>query len=196
MKGSWSGLGWMLTLTMLAPLPIAAQVATQSARTYNLLGVTFQPTVSFSEPTAVKTGVAVLYPATATPGNEDFRVTLIDMPPSNLQENMDDTELSQWVRFSLFNSSAPPDATVERTILGKRLVGDVQVRQSRRPTYEEIYIVPLSSGHQLVVSFEASAQLPLEKVESLINTVAQTMQELPPKSKEWKNSYQWQKQKK
>jgi hypothetical protein len=198
MRKSWQGqgLGWALPLVIFAPLPIAAQVATQSARTYNLLGISFTPPVSFSEPTAIKTGVAVLYPDTATPGNEDFKMTLIDLPSNNLSENLNDEEMSQWVRFSLLNTTSPPDRQVERTILGRRLVGDVQLRQSRRPTYEETYIVPLSNGHQVVVTFEATAQMPLEQVESMISKVSQTMQELTPKSKEWKDSFKWQKQKK
>ncbi len=198
MRRSWQiqRLVWALPLVMFAPLPIAAQVAPQSARTYDLLGIRFTPSLSFSEPTAVKTGVAVLYPATATPGSEDFRITLIDLPAGNFEENLNDVEMSQWVRFSLLNTTSPPDRQVERTILGKRLIGDVQYRQSRRPTYEEMYIVPLSTGRQLIVTFEATAQMPLEQVESMISAVSQSMQELTPKSKEWKNSFKWQKQKK
>lgn len=184
------GLAIALTLLVSPSLPISAQVnVSPGTRVYNLLGITFTPSISLSTPIPVRDGVAVLYPATATPGNEDFRVTLIDLPINNLQENMNDIEMSQWVRFSLLNITTPPDGKIERVILGKRLVGDIQLKLAKRETYQEIYLVPLSSRHQLVLTFEADARLPLQTTESLINTVSQTMQEIPPESKEWKRSF-------
>jgi hypothetical protein len=176
--------------------PISSQVSSAvGTRTYNLMGITFSPSLSLSEPMPVRNGVALLYPATATLGNEDFRVTLINLPVNNVQENLTPTEMSQWVRFSLLNLTKAPEGEIERVILGKRLIGDIQLQKSKREIYQEIYLIPLSAGGQLVMMFDVDTRLSLQTMESLIKQVSQTMQELSPESKEWKRSFKLERKK-
>jgi hypothetical protein len=161
----------------------------------NLLGISFQTPEPLSAPVALRgNGVGVLYPATATPGNEDFKLTLMDLPPGDvILDNMSDAEVANWVRFTVLGNNRPVDGRIERTILGRRLIGDLQLQRSRRQTVEEIYLLPLSTGHRLVVTFTSDQGLPLQKIETIIGSIAESMQELPARSPEWRESFRWQK---
>lgn len=171
--------------------------AANSANTYSLLGVTFNSPEQFSTPMAAsQQGVALLYPATATPGNEDFKVTLRSLPPNNaILDSLSESELQQWARYTQLGLQRQADGQIERTILGRRLVGDLQIERSRRQMVTEVYILPLSTGHRLLLTFETNPHLSLQKADALIGTIASSMQELPNNSKAWKDSFRWEKQK-
>lgn len=197
----------VLGLTLLLGLPlistkleVKAQTAPESntapvdARSnFAILGIAFDTAVPFSKPTKIKTDtVGVLFPPSATPGNQAFMVTLRELPDSStLFDNLSDEEISTWIRFSTVGGGRPSDGSVERIIAGRDLIGDIQFQRGRRETYSEIYVLPLSTGKRLLLTFQADTRLPLQQVETMIATVAKSMRELPPKSPEWRDSYRW-----
>jgi hypothetical protein len=178
------GLGW-------DNQPVIAQAQPESTQAYALMGVSFDSPEPFSAPIAMpQSSVAVLYPATATPGNEDFKVSLRSLPPNDLiSERLSEGEFSQWARIALQNPNRPPVGQIERTILGRRLIGDVSIGQSRRQTVSEMFVLSLTSGHRLLITFESTQQLPLSKLERFITTISSSMQEIPANSRAWRESF-------
>jgi hypothetical protein len=179
----------------LASKPVIAQPVAASNQTnpsaYALMGVTFDSPEPFSAPMSMpQETVAVLYPATATPGNEDFKVSLRSLPPKDIiTESLSDEEFAQWARIALQGRNRPPVGRVERTILGRPLIGDVQIDQSRRQMVSEVFVLSLTSGHRLLITFESSQQLALPKMEGFITHIANSMQEIPANSKAWRESF-------
>jgi hypothetical protein len=196
------GLSLMLLTAAVIPVVRADELSAVSqvnnGKRYALQGVTFETPVNFSEPKPIKGGgVGVLYPANAALGNEDLRVTLLTVPATKVLDGMTDQEMSAWSRYVYLDNASPPGGAVERTFLGRVVQGEAYIKQSgQRRVFQEVYVVPLSTGERLAVVFEADSRLPLQVIESLINPVTGSMRELAPKSKEWKNSYKWNKQKK
>jgi hypothetical protein len=187
-------------LSSLGFKPVIAQPLLSEANaepTYTLLGVSFSSPERFSSPIAApQQGVSLLYPATSTPGNEDFKVTLRSLPPKDaILDALSEAELQQWARYTQLGLQRQPDGKIERTILGRRLIGDLQIDRSRRQMVSEIYILSLSTGHRLLLTFETNQRLSLQKAEDLIGTIATSMEELPNNSKAWKDSFRWQKRK-
>jgi hypothetical protein len=178
-----------LALQSATAQPVAA--TTQQPTNYTLMGVSFESPEPFSAPMPMpQESVAILYPATATPGNEDFKVTLRSLPPKDLvSDSLTDQEFSQWARVALLGKNRPPVGQIERTILGRRLIGDVQLEQSRRQTVSELFVLSLTSGHRLLITFESNQQLSLPKMERFIGHIASSMQEIPANSKAWRESF-------
>lgn len=172
------------------PLSVPAAATTQASNTVVAQGVTFTTPVPFSEPIPMGTdAVGILYPATATPGGQQFLIRLIKFTPDSLQASyLSDTELASYVRFRFLGSSGQAQGVRERLLLNNYLQGDVQLkRQSNKVAYVELYTVQLANGQRLAIAFEADTRMPGEQVEQIISTVAQSMQEVPldrkPKSK-------------
>lgn len=180
-----AGLG--STAPVLQAEPVPMPVAAPSDRnTVAAQGVTFTTPVPFSEPIPMGTdAVGVLYPATATPGGQQFLIRLINFTPDSLQASyLSEPELASYVRYRFLGSSGQAQGIRERLLLGNYLQGDVQLkRQSNKVAYVELYLVQLTNGQRLAIAFEADTRMPGAQVEQIISTVAQSMRELPSKRK-------------
>jgi hypothetical protein len=193
-------LGYSLAFVsiILPAISVASEVTLQAVaptpQRYALMGVSFETPVSFSAPTAMgENGVAVVYPANSVPGEHELMVSLISLPPmSDVLGGLSDQELRSWLRFTEVDGplSAAP-GRIERRILGRRVRGEVFYHQTPRPLHQELYLMRLQGGRRLAIIFEADDHVPLPMIEQVFSHVAATAQELAPRSREWKRSFEW-----
>lgn len=163
---------------------------------YQLLGLTFETPLTFSAPAGSGEGVAVVYPPTAAPGEHEIMITLIDvLPVDSVLGRLSDHELRLFLRSTGLGST--PTSTpgmIERRILGRRLQGEVYFKGGERPIYQELYLVRLSTGNRMAIALEAEDRTPLALVEEVFSHVANSFAEIPPRTREWRRSFQWHKQ--
>ncbi|HIK35282.1 MAG TPA: hypothetical protein IGQ15_06280 [Thermosynechococcus sp. M98_K2018_005] len=190
------------SLTLLGAFPLlmgrASEATIQAVapvpQRYQLLGLSFETPLQFSPPTSFgESGVAVVYPANAVPGEHELMVSLIRLPKtSEVLGGLSDQELRSWLRFTQVGGplSAAP-AHIERRILGRRVRGEMFYYPTPRPIHQELYLMHLQGGQRLAILFEAEDQVPLPVMEQVFNHVAASLQELPPRSREWKQSFEW-----
>lgn len=186
-RGFGLGLGISVLSGILPATPPAIVWATTT--THTIQSVAFETPFPFSAPVPLgREGVGVLYPATASRGGQQFKITLLQLGPDVTGwTQLSDAELMNLLRFSFMGISAPPSGFKERTLMGRLLRGEVLLKKtSVRESYLEVYLLPLSTGETLVVTFEADTRMPLAQVEEIITTVGRTMRELPPDPKRQK----------
>lgn len=193
-------LGCSLTLLSAFPLLMgrASEATIQAVASvpqrYQLLGLSFETPLQFSPPTSfTENGVAVVYPANALPGEHKLMVALISLPKtSEVLGGLSDQELRSWLRFTQMGGSlSAAPGRIERQILGRRVGGEVFYYPTPRPIHQELYLIHLQGGQRLALLFEAENQVPLPVLEQVFNHVATSLQELPPRSREWKQSFEW-----
>ncbi|MFN4195423.1 MAG: hypothetical protein ACK4HM_06310 [Thermosynechococcus sp.] len=193
-------LGWSLTLLGAFPLPMGRaseptiQAVAPVPQRYQLLGVSFETPFQFSPPRSFgENGVAVIYPANAGPGEHELMVSLISLPKtSEVLGGLSDQELRSWLRFTQIDGPlAAAAGRIERRILGRRVRGEVFYYPTPRPIHQELYLLHLQGGQRLAILLEAEEQVPLPVMEQVFNHVAASLQELPPRSQEWKRSFEW-----
>lgn len=190
------------SLTLLGTFPLLMSRASEATiqavapapQRYQLLGLSFETPLQFSLPTSLgEHGVAVVYPANAALGEHELMVSLITLPKtSDVLGALSDQELRSWLRFTQVGGplSAAP-GWIERRIFGRRVRGEVFYYPTPRPIHQELYLMHLQGGQRLAILFEAEDQVPLPVMEQVFNHVAASFQELPPRSREWKRSFEW-----
>ncbi|MDG2989880.1 hypothetical protein L3556_02860 [Candidatus Synechococcus calcipolaris G9] len=185
--GAIAPLGW-------AQLTPPAESETQPSR-YQLIGVTFETPLTFSPPRGTGSGVAVVYPPMAAPGDHELMVSLLEIDmPSGILGELTNTELSSFLRYTgLGGAPARRPSMIERRIFGRRIQGEVFFKEGERPIYQELYLVRLSTGKRMAISLEAEERAPLALVEEVFSHVANSFMELPPRSREWRRSFEWHK---
>ncbi|WP_299041270.1 hypothetical protein [uncultured Thermosynechococcus sp.] len=196
---------WLLTLscslTLLGAFPLfmgrasepTVQAVASLPQRYQLLGLSFETPLPFSPPTSFgENGVAVVYPANALPGEHKLMVALMSLPKtSEVLGGLSDQELRSWLRFTQMGGSlSAASGRIERQILGRRVGGEVFYDPTPRPMHQELYLIHLQGGRRLALLFEAEDQVPLPVLEQVFNHVAASLQELPPRSREWQQSFE------
>lgn len=192
-------LGWSLTLLGAFPLLMGRaseptiQAVAPAPQRYQLLGVSFETPFQFSLPRSFgENGVAVVYPANALPGEHELMVSLISLPKtSEVLGGLSDQELRSWLRFTQMDGPLAAAEQIERWILGRRVHGEVFYYRTPRPIHQELYLIHLEGDQRLAILFEAEEHVPLPVMEQVFNHVAASLQELPPRSREWKRSFEW-----
>ncbi len=190
------------SLALMSGVPLAMVIASEPTlqaaapmpQRYALLGLSFETPLPFSAPTAMgENGVAVVYPANSVPGEHELMVSLISLPRlSEVLGELSDQELRSWLRFTeVPRSMAAAPTRVERRILGRWVRGEMLYLQNPRPLHQELYLMRLQGGGRLAIIFEADERVPLPLMEQVFSHVAATAQELPPRSREWKRSFEW-----
>jgi hypothetical protein len=69
--------------------------------------------------------------------------------------------------------------------LGQSVTGDVLMQSNSNGgmSYIEFYLVPLSAQRQLAIAFETDTELPVSVLEQTIQTVTESLRELPGKKR-------------
>ena len=169
------------SLVLVSTCWVSDRVQAQVQQSYRTPDVSFETPAGFSKLQALGRGtMGVVYPASGSEDNARFAIRLAVLEGSSIYSNMDSQELMYFLKHSFLGINAPAQAYQQRRFLGKMRRGEVQMyRTNRGVVASEIYMVPLSVGRQLMIAFEADTQLPLIQVETVINTVAATLQEVP-----------------
>jgi len=142
--------------------------------------VSFKTPVAFSSPQKVGLdAVALVHPPESGLGRGQMEITLVGVP-KDMQESMGnkDAEVLAYVKATFLASTLPATKSVERSFLGKKVVGGAQSVSIPKKGELEIYLVPLSDGDKVAVGFTRDVAMPKEKAESIINMVAQSFKEI------------------
>ncbi|NCJ08237.1 hypothetical protein GS597_17330 [Synechococcales cyanobacterium C] len=145
--------------------------------------IDFEFPTGFSEPRPLGSeALGLFYPAQAPPGSEQMRITLVELDTERIEWlNMSNQELMSYLKHLFLGVNSPARSYQQRTILGQPLAGEVHLRQKPQGvSYLELYVVPLSTGHHILLAFESDTQMPLQKTEEAIQTITQSLQERPP----------------
>jgi hypothetical protein len=160
------------------PSPILANQRQQ----YQTQGVIFETPQGFSplQPLGGKT-VGVLFPAAATAQMRHVSVRLLEIQPSTLGiSTLGSRELSEYVRFSFWGLTTPPQSRQTRRLIGQNVTGEVLMQpKNGGMSYLEFYLVPLTQERQLAIAFETDTELPVAILEQTIQTVCATLREDP-----------------
>jgi hypothetical protein len=108
-----------------------------------------------------------------------MEITLVSVP-KDMQESMGnkDADILSYVKATFLASTLPATKSVERSFLGRKVVGEAQSSSIPAPGELELYLIPLSDGDKVAVGFKRDNAMPKEKAESVINTVAQSFKEI------------------
>jgi hypothetical protein len=187
---SWMNPIAALVLVTSAPFSDAAPATAETAPAqvsqqtqYQTQGVIFEAPPGFSDlkPLGGKTVGIVLPSGQARP----VSVRLAELKPDSIgMATLEPREFAEYARYSFFGITSTPKQHKTRRFLGQEVTGDVLVQSNNgSTTYLEFYVVPLTLGRQLAIAFEADTELPVYLLEKTIQTVAQSMREIPPKAK-------------
>jgi hypothetical protein len=177
------------TPTPLTPpvLPTAIpQTAPSGPQQYQTAGVIFTAPPGFSalQPLGGETA-GIVYPAAAAQSRH-VSVRIADL--SALRQGvaaLPPTDLAEYARFNFFGITNPPRQKQTRRFLGQPVSGDVlmQSNPAGGMSYIEFYLVPLSAKHQIAIAFETDTELPISLFEQTVQTVTDSLQEIPRKKK-------------
>jgi hypothetical protein len=169
------------------PTAVPAQAQPPSGpQQYQTAGVTFTAPAGFSplQPLGGET-VGIIYPAAAAQSRH-VSVRLADLDPAKQGiASLTPSDLSQYARFNFFGITNQPQQKQTRRFLGQAVAGDVLMQSNSNGgmSYIEFYIVPLSAQRQLAIAFETDTELPVSVLEQTIQTVTESLRELPSKKK-------------
>lgn len=153
---------------------------------YQTAGVTFTAPAGFSplQPLGGQT-LGIIYPATAAQSRH-VSVRLADLSPGQRgMTSLAPSDLSEYARFNFFGITNPPQHKQTRRFFGQPVTGDVLMQSNSNGgmSYIEFYLVPLSAQRQFAIAFETDTELPVSLLEQTIQTVTESLRELPSKKK-------------
>lgn len=98
------------------------------------------------------------------------------------------SEQMMYAKYLFLGNNSPAGEYSQRTFFGKALAGEAQTIRTREGyRYIELFIVPLEkSQRQIAIAFESDTRLPLATVETAIDTVTESLEEVEGKKKKRK----------
>jgi len=163
--------------TMTAPISAAETGDIQWGK------VSFKTPVPFSPPQkAGLDAVVLLHPPESGLGKGQMEITLVAVS-KDMQESMGnkDTEILSYVKATFLASAKPATKSVERSFLGRKVVGEAQASSIPKKVELELYLIPLTDGDKVAVGFTRDIAMSKEKAESIVNMVAQSFKEIKTK---------------
>ena len=171
---------WTLAMVALLICLVTVQISGAETSDHKWGKVSFQAPVAFSSPQKVGLdAVALVYPPESGLGKGQMEITLVSVP-KDMQESFGnkDAEILSYVKATFLASTLPATKSVERSFLGRKVVGEAQSSSIPKPGEMELYLIPLSDGDKVAVGFKRDSSMPKEKAESIMNTVAQSFKEI------------------
>lgn len=168
---------------------IPQKIDLEQEQTHEALGLSFKSPEGFSPVQALnRKTTGIVYP------NSRKVAPRMIVRLAELESNADN-----WVKFSpqeqmiyakylFLGSNSPTHEQKEREFFGVPVRGEVQTIRTRDGyRYLEIYILTLEkTPRQIAIAFESDTRLPLVEVETTMEQVAQSLEELDPKAKKKK----------
>jgi hypothetical protein len=169
-----------------APVQSSPKNLPSDPQQYQVAGVAFTAPPGFStlQPLGGET-VGIIFPAAAAQ-TRHVSVRLADLNPAQRGiASLPPADLLEYARFKFFGITNPPQQKQIRRFFGQSVTGDVLMQPNRNGgmSYIEFYLVPLSAQRQLAIAFETDTELPVALLEQTIQTVADSLRELPSKKK-------------
>ena len=153
------------------------------------LGVAFNSPEGFSEVRELaRRTTGIVYPKSDTQRPQmTVRFAELESNPNGWVK-FNPSEQMMYAKYLFLGNNSPSGEYSQRTFFGKPLTGEAQTIRTRDGyRYIELFIVPLEkSQRQIAIAFESDTRLPLVTVETAIDTVAESLQELDKSSKKKK----------
>jgi hypothetical protein len=181
-----SSQGMPLRPPIVPTVPAQPPQAPSGPQQYQAAGVSFTAPAGFSalQPLGGET-VGIIYPAAAAQSRH-VSVRLADLSPTQRGiASLSPADLSEYARFNFFGITNRPQQKQTRRFLGQSVTGDVLMQSNANGgmSYIEFYLVPLSAQRQLAIAFETDTELPVSVLEQTIQTVTESLRELPGKKR-------------
>jgi len=179
MKGKMVQVWTLAMMVLLIPL-MTAHISGAATSDYKWEKVSFQAPVAFSSPQKVGLDAVVLvHPPESGLGKGQMEITLVAVP-KDMQESMGnkDAEIMNYVKTTFLGSALPATKSVERSFLGRKIVGEAQSSTIPKKVEVELYLIPLSDGDKVAVGFKTDSAMAKEKAEDIIKAVAQSFKEI------------------
>jgi hypothetical protein len=174
---------WTPALIALLISLLMVQISGAETSEHKWEKISFKTPVAFSSPQKVGLDAAVLiHPPESGLGKGQMEITLVAVP-KDMQESLGnkDAEILSYVKATFLASTMPAAKAVERSFLGRKVVGEAQSSSIPKPGELELYLIPLADGDKVAVGFKRDRAMPKEKAESIMNTVAQSFKEIKGK---------------
>jgi hypothetical protein len=190
-----ASLAWLATTV--APAAVRSELSEQtqtaslaleasSAPTREVLGVAFKSPEGFSEVRELgRRTTGIVYPETATE-SPHMMVRFAELESdSESWVKISPSEQMMLAKYLFLGNNSPAGDYSQRTFFGKPLAGEAQTIRTRDGyRYIELFVVPLEkSERKIAIAFESDTRLPLVTVETAINTVTESLQELDQSAK-------------
>ena len=182
MKGKVGRVGILVMITLLLSL-LTVQIsgAAKGDHTWGKIG--FQTPLDFSAPQKLGLdAVALTHPPDCALGKGQMEISLVAVP-KDMAESMGnkDAEVMSYVKITFLGAATPATKTVERSFLGKKVVGEAQATSIPKKSEMELYLIPLADGDKVAVAFKWDAPFPKEKAAGVITKVAESFKEVKEK---------------
>jgi hypothetical protein len=146
---------------------------------YTVLGHTFKSPIEL--PLLVDVGApkntAMSIGIPGQNNNQDFEIVFFDIP-ATMRESMTDTKQALLYGKSTYLATAEPSSEESiRTFFGKENKGEKQTTTIPEPSVVESYLVQLPSGKWLFLGVRYKKSFPVEKVNTIMNSLASSLQE-------------------
>lgn len=152
----------------------------QSFPQYQVFGLAFNTPVEFSLPTEVGLNAQeLLYPATSQLGTETFRILLIRFSQESQDNIQQYVNLSEYVKGVFLGIPETVGKPKERKFITEMVTGETIITDFPKNRQLEIYFIRLLNSDQVALIFESSANFSNEETEKIINSVAESLTEVP-----------------
>lgn len=169
---------WFVVSALIV-LTAAAVAAGAAEKKYacSLHGLTFESSAEFSAPEkAGLDALMVLHPRKAKPGKEKLGITAVLYTRGTQKAmGMGDAALLSYTRTT-FMGAAAPGKPIERVFAGKKVRGDVVEKKIPVPTTIETYVLTLSNGSKVGISFNYIPQFKAD-ADRIIAEIAASIRE-------------------
>jgi hypothetical protein len=130
----------------------------------------FSTSFQFSGPTEIGVDAILFgFPHDAEAGKEKMTVTFVQFSPeAQLNMQMTDAELLSYVKSTFLGTSRPAVSSKERTIFGKKSVGEILSSKIPSPSNLEIHLITLNDSSKICIGFKSSAEITAEQSEAMI----------------------------
>lgn len=142
--------------------------------------ISFEVPVAFSSPQKIgMDAAAMMHPPESAPGKAQMEITLVGVP-KDMAESMGNKEadIMQYVKTTFLGHATPATKKVERSFLGKKVVGEAQATSIPKKGELEVYLIPLSDGDRVALGFVRDTAFPKDKADGVINAVAKSLKEI------------------
>jgi hypothetical protein len=171
---------WMSAMIALLISLFTVQILGAEANAHKWWKIGFEVPLAFSSPQKVgMDAAAMMHPPESGLGKAQMEITLVGVP-KDMAESLgnQDAEILNYVKATFLGDATPATKSVERSFLGKKVVGQAQVTSIPKKGELELYLIPLSDGDKVAVGFTRDAGFPKEKADSVIAKVAQSFKEM------------------
>jgi len=140
--------------------------------------VSFETPTAFSKPVdAGMDAVAFTAPPDSKPGNARMTITLVAVP-KDMKESFgnSDAEVLNYIKTTFLGASNQ-GKPVERSFLGRKVVGESLASSIPKKVEHEVFLVPLANGDAMALALTRDMAVPADEAEATQDMIARSFKE-------------------